>query len=121
MRYYQQLDITDCGAACLAMISSHFGKSLSIADIRDNAGTDVVGTNLNGLITAAKKYGLTAHAFKGDKNVFNRSVPVPFIAHMHIERGENNWVEHYVVVKRIGKSRIEIWDPDPLEKKKKID
>jgi ABC-type bacteriocin/lantibiotic exporter with double-glycine peptidase domain len=30
MKYYQQLDITDCGAACLAMLASHFGKNLHI-------------------------------------------------------------------------------------------
>ena len=26
MKYIQQLDKTDCGAACLAMIASYFGK-----------------------------------------------------------------------------------------------
>ena len=35
MKYIQQLDKTDCGAACLAMIASYFGKQLSIAKIKD--------------------------------------------------------------------------------------
>jgi ATP-binding cassette, subfamily C, bacteriocin exporter len=42
MHYIQQLDMTDCGAACLAMIASHFGKSLSIAEVRSVTGTDIM-------------------------------------------------------------------------------
>ncbi|NLK46832.1 MAG: hypothetical protein GX297_09320 [Treponema sp.] len=34
MKYFQQLDITDCGAACIAMIASNFGRHLSIAEVR---------------------------------------------------------------------------------------
>ncbi|MCF0126087.1 MAG: hypothetical protein HUJ68_10120, partial [Clostridia bacterium] len=34
MKYIQQLDITDCGAACLAMIASNFGKKISISETR---------------------------------------------------------------------------------------
>ncbi len=41
MKYIQQLDMSDCGAACLAMIASHYGITLSIADIRNAAGTDL--------------------------------------------------------------------------------
>lgn len=38
MKYIQQLDITDCGAACIAMIASHYGSKLSISEIRSTAG-----------------------------------------------------------------------------------
>lgn len=120
MKYYQQLDITDCGAACLAMIASHFGKNLNIAEIRSNAGTDIIGTNIIGLITAAHKYGLKAQPVKGTPQAINKSLHTPFIVHLHIEREEGSWVDHYVVVKKISNKKIEIWDPDPLQKKKKI-
>lgn len=119
MRYFQQLDITDCGAACISMIASHFGRKLSIAEVRDSAGTDIIGTNINGLLIAAKKYGLKATAVKGTKEAIQPSLTTPFIAHMHIERDETTWVDHYVVVNKIGKKKIEIWDPDPLHKKEK--
>ena len=36
----KQHDITDCGAACLASISSHFNLQIPIARIRQYAGTD---------------------------------------------------------------------------------
>ena len=49
MKYIQQLDITDCGAACIAMIASHYGSKLSISEIRSTAGTNIIGTNINGI------------------------------------------------------------------------
>jgi len=37
MKYYQQLDITDCGAACIAMIASHYaGKAMGQAGKLDS-------------------------------------------------------------------------------------
>ena len=42
----KQHDITDCGAACLASISSHFNLQIPIARIRQYAGTDKKGTNV---------------------------------------------------------------------------
>ena len=42
----KQHDITDCGVACLASISSHFNLQIPIARIRQYAGTDKKGTNV---------------------------------------------------------------------------
>jgi len=120
MHYYQQLDMADCGAACLAMIASYFGKNLNIAEVRSNSGTDIIGTNILGMVQGASKYGLSARAVKGKKEAITKSTPVPFIAHMHIDRGDGDWVDHFVVVKKIGGKKIQVWDPDPLEKKKTI-
>jgi len=120
MKYHQQFDLTDCGAACIAMIASHFGKTPNIAEIRQNAGTDTEGTNFQGLLNAAKCYNLKARAVKGSPEAINTNLLTPFIVHFHIEREEGVWLDHYVVVKHIGKKKIEIWDPDPLQKKKKI-
>ena len=46
MRYRQQFDLTDCGAACLAMIASYFGKQVSVAQVREFTKTDTEGTKL---------------------------------------------------------------------------
>ena len=120
MTYIQQFDMTDCGAACLAMIASHYGRSLNIAEIRSVAGTDVIGTNVNGLIIAAKKYGLKAVPVKGNPDVFSDTLPVPFIAHMHIQHSQTDWVDHYVVVSKIRNKKITYYDPDPLQRKKTV-
>lgn len=41
MQYIHQYDETDCGAACLAMIASHYKSSWTITSIREIAGTDL--------------------------------------------------------------------------------
>lgn len=122
MKYIEQFDMTDCGAACLAMVASFFGKSISLAKIREKAGTDVVGTNINGLVKAAREYGLKATPLKGDKDAIKTTVPVPFIAHWHItnENDISSWQSHFVVVRKITKNRIEVWNPNPIEGKQKI-
>jgi len=93
---------------------------LNIAEIRLKAGTDIIGTNVKGLVEAAQKYGMIATPVKGTKEAINQSLPSPFIVHLHIVRNEDNWVDHYVVVKKITKKNIKIWDPDPLYGKQKI-
>lgn len=122
MKYIQQFDNTDCGAACLAMIASYFGKKLSIAKIREKSGTNLIGTNVKGLVIAAESYGLKAFAVKGTKESINTNTTTPFIAHLNIvnEDDKTDWKHHYVIVKKISTKKITIWDPDPLEKKKKI-
>lgn len=59
-KYYciKQLDIKDCGAACLATISKQYGLKYPITKIREVAGTDKMGTNIYGLIKAAENLGL---------------------------------------------------------------
>lgn len=120
MIYRQQLDMTDCGAACLSMIASHYGKHLNLAEVRGVSGTDLVGTNVQGLVKAAHSFGLSARPVKGTIESFDIKTPVPFIAHVHIERSPEEWIDHFVVVKKIGKKKIEIWNPDPMEKKKQV-
>ena len=60
MKYIQQLDETDCGAACIAMIASHYNLNKSVTSIREITGTDTKGTNLAGLIQGAQKLGFSA-------------------------------------------------------------
>ena len=115
MRYRQQYDSSDCGAACIAMVASHYGSMLNIAEIRQKAGTDTEGTNFQGMMDAAKIYNLRCRAVKGTSEAITSNLPVPFIAHINIDENAN----HYVVVKKIGRKKIEIWNPDPLKKKEK--
>ena len=65
MKLIKQFDETDCGAACLAMIATHFGSHLSITKIREVAGTDRQGTSLKGMLEAARNLNLDAKAVKG--------------------------------------------------------
>ena len=42
----KQHDMTDCAAACLAMICLYYKKETTITKLRDLIGTDLKGTNL---------------------------------------------------------------------------
>lgn len=103
----RQHDITDCGAACLAMISKHYGLRIPISKIREIAGTDKRGTNVFGMVKAAEQLGFSAKSIKGDREAFFTGFPLPSIAHVVMEGN----LLHYVVIYRITKTTIVIADP----------
>lgn len=119
MHYTQQFDETDCGPACLAMIASHFGMKKSITSIRTLAGTDKQGTNLAGMVQVAQKLGFTVKALKGTAEALTPDMPLPFIAHV-AKPSEKGLLLHFVLVVKITKKHMEIWDPDPTVKKKRM-
>ncbi len=102
----KQRDITDCGAACLASVASFYKLKVSVARIRQIAGTDKKGTNVLGLIEAAENIGFLAKGVRGEwESLFK--VPMPVIAHII----KDKTLHHYVVLIKITKSYIEIMDP----------
>lgn len=109
MKYYciKQHDITDCAAACLATVCKQYGKSISIAKIREAARTDKEGTNAYGLVQSAESIGFTAKAVKGDSDALLSEFPLPAIAHIMTSDG----LLHYVVIHKITKKQIIIADP----------
>jgi ATP-binding cassette, subfamily C, bacteriocin exporter len=102
----KQRDITDCGAACLASIASHYKLRIPVSRIRQLAGTDKKGTNILGLVEASRKMGFTA---KGVKGVFESlfKIPKPAIAHVIVKEV----LHHYVVITGTTSKHIEIMDP----------
>lgn len=106
--FVRQHDITDCGAACLATISKHYGYHTSIAKIREIAGTDKQGTNGTGILKAAKALGFHGKGVKGNKNLFFSKFPLPCIAHLVVD----GHLMHYVVIHKITKQQIIIADPN---------
>ncbi len=102
----KQRDITDCGAACLASVSGHFGLDMPVSKIRQFASTDKKGTNILGLIEAAGKLGLTAKGVKGGPESLSE-LPVPAIAHVCIKKT----IFHYVVIYKVTQRYIVIMDP----------
>lgn len=109
MRYYcvKQHDTTDCGAACLATICKQNKCKISIAKIREIAGTDKEGTNVLGIIKASQQLGFDARAVKGDRKAFFSKFPLPCIAHVLID----GVLLHYVVIHKISKKQVIIADP----------
>src|SRR6516225_3426172 len=83
MRYpiIHQHDASDCGPAVLAMIAAYHKTRVSIARLRELAGTDRKGTNLAGLSSAAEQVGFTPRAVRASADAL-RQVSLPAVAHL---------------------------------------
>lgn len=103
----RQHDSQDCAAACLAIISKHYGLRIQISKIREYSGTDTYGTNALGIIKAAEKLGFTAKGYEGDFESLFFKYPLPAIAHVIIDQK----LLHYVVIHHISKKGVIIADP----------
>jgi ATP-binding cassette subfamily B protein len=102
----KQRDISDCGAACLASVARFYNLDVAVTKIRQHAGTNQKGTNLAGMLEAAKYLGFDAKGVRGTlESLFQ--VQLPVIAHVIV----NGQLQHYVVIYKISKQKICIMDP----------
>ncbi len=99
--------MTDCAAACLAMVCLHYKKETTIAKLRDMMGTDIKGTNLLGLSKCADVLGFTSQAVRVDKEGFLSKYTLPAIANVVTKEG----LSHFVVVFKITDKYVVIGDP----------
>lgn len=104
--HIKQRDITDCGATCLASVAAYYKLKLPVARIRQYAGTDKKGTNVLGLIEAAKKIGFEAKGVRGDFASLAK-IPKPAIAHIIVKEV----LHHYVVIYKVTDKYVEVMDP----------
>src|SRR5689334_8001036 len=102
----RQHDQSDCGPACLAAVSLHYGRPVRLQQMRDLAGTDRLGTNLLGLIRAAERMGFMAKAVKGTFDVLPKA-PLPAIAHVRTKEG----LGHFVVLHQVKANGVLVADP----------
>ncbi|MDM9382867.1 cysteine peptidase family C39 domain-containing protein [Chlorogloeopsis sp. ULAP01] len=97
-----QQDSSDCGAACLAMISLYWGKRLSLTTLRNFAQTNRTGTSLTALADAAEVVGYDTLPVRASLSKLELQAK-PWIAH---------WQGiHFVVVWRVKGDRVLISDP----------
>ncbi len=101
-----QHDESDCGAACLAIILSFYGRETSIRKIREAAGTDKVGTSGYGIQEGAKKFGLDCKGLFCSEKEKVTEIPLPAILHFNKDGSE-----HYVVIYKVKKDFVYISDP----------
>lgn len=102
-----QNDETDCGPACLAAIFRKYDLKVSIAKIRDIAGTDRQGTSAYGLVKVIEYYGFQQKVVEADKTALTSKLPLPAIAHVVID----NSLLHYVVITKVKGDTVVVSDP----------
>lgn len=73
----------DCGAACLATIAKHYGRTFAISHIREVVGTGQLGTTLLGLKRGSEALGFNAQGARALTETLNslNQLPLPAIIH----------------------------------------
>ena len=97
-----QMSAVECGAACLAMILSYYGRPTSISEIREHCGIGRDGLSAQSIVRAARDYGLRVRAIALQKNDF-RDVRLPAIVHWEFD--------HFLIVERWNLKYVDIVDP----------
>jgi ATP-binding cassette subfamily B protein len=101
--FYKQPDYMDCGATSLRMVAKHYGKSVSLQQIRELSSTTREGSSLLGLSEAAEKIGFRTMGVKVTYEKLLYDAPLPCIAHWN--------QSHFVVIYKIKKDTVYIADP----------
>ncbi|MGB7441152.1 MAG: peptidase domain-containing ABC transporter [Coleofasciculaceae cyanobacterium] len=100
--YFAQQSVSDCGAACLVMVSRYWGKRFSINRLRDIANVDRNGASLRGLTAAAESIGFSTRPVKATLDQLAKQ-KLPAIVH---------WQgKHYIVVYEITRKQVIVADP----------
>ena len=76
-----QLEVTECGAASLAMIMAYFEKWLPLERTRQDCAVSRDGSNAKNILYAARSYGMEAHAYSADVDTVKNDGAYPCIIH----------------------------------------
>lgn len=97
-----QLERTECGAACLAMILAHHGKPTPLAVVREACGAGRDGTTALAIAQAARGFGLRVRSYSAELDAFP-TVELPAVVFWRFE--------HFLVVERYGADGVDVVDP----------
>lgn len=86
----RQLDMMDCGPACLKMLAKFYGKYYSLQYLRDKYGITKEGISFLDMSHAAEEIGLRTLSLKSTISDLMYKIPLPVIIHW-----DNS---HFVVV-----------------------
>jgi ATP-binding cassette, subfamily B, bacterial len=100
--FIPQMEITDCGAACLAMTLALHGRHVPLAEVRTVAGTDRDGVDALALTRAAAYFGLRARGVRLEPH------ELPLLAPGTILHWELN---HFVVLESADARGATVVDP----------
>lgn len=96
----------ECGAASLLSVIRYYGGNVSVNKLVDLTKTNKDGTTFYNIKLAAQEIGLEAVGYKVDNLEMLKEIKCPFICQI-IEKH----YEHFVVVYKIKKNKMEIMDP----------
>jgi len=93
----RQLDMMDCGPACLKMIAKFYGKFYSLQRLRDKCGITKEGVSFLDISHAAEEIGMRSLSLKCTIEDLFLKVPLPIIVH---------WDDsHFVVIYKVKRGK----------------
>ncbi len=98
-----QMEMTECGAACLAMVLQSFGRHVPLAQLRVACGVSRDGSNAADLLAAARSFGLQAQGFEVSDPMALRRWPFPVILHWNFN--------HFLVLEGFRGNHVVVNDP----------
>lgn len=98
-----QLEVLECGAACLTMILAYYGKRVPLEQVRIDCGVSRDGSNAKNILAAARKYGLNAKGYRYEPSSLKENGTFPCIIHWDFN--------HFVVLDGFKKNKAVINDP----------
>ena len=101
--FFKQLDIKDCGPACLLMVARYYGRTYRLQTLRERSYIGREGVSLLGLSDAAESIGFKSLGVKVTFQKLKEEAPLPCIVH---------WKQrHFIVVYKISKKFVFVSDP----------
>lgn len=97
-----QMEATECGAASLGMVLAHYGRWVTLEELRAECGVSRDGMNAKSVVRAARSYGLEAQGVSIDLN----RIPAqqfPCIAYWNFA--------HFLVIEGADRSGVYVNDP----------
>ena len=107
-----QTEAAECGLACLAMIAFYHGHHLDLASLRRRFGSSLKGITLAQLVAMAGQLGFACRPLKLGLDDLAK-LRAPCILHWNLN--------HFVVLKRVGRSDVTLHDPARGVRKLSID
>ena len=112
VRFIQQMEYSECGLACIAMILDYYDHKIDLNTLRDEYPAPRGGYSLLNLVEIANNKNLVTEAFSSDVEHLNE-ISLPAIIH---------WEgKHFVILERINNDTLTIVDPAKGRKRLKYD
>ena len=103
-----QLEMLECGAACLTMIMGYYEKRITLEQAHVDCGVSRDGSSARNILQAARSYGMECHGYRMEPEVLLEEGAFPCIIHWRFN--------HFVVLdgftgKKKGKKKAVLNDP----------